>query len=400
VRIPFGNQARHAGNENVFAVLSLTYCFRGLSVTREAERMNKSCTVESAFWTCMLAGLLLVAPAASKSQTPAENRNAESRQTDPTGNFHQRLPESSKSPTEETPEGMAPEYRIGINDLLEISVFDAPELNRAVRVAANGEVSMPLIGTVPSGGLTARELEEVLETRLRQYMKDPHVAVFVSAIESHPVSVLGAVRKPGVFQVRGPKSILEVLSMAEGLADDAGNTVLVTRGAYARQPAGGAQAHETTGGASASEGEQTVRVDLKDLLQSEDPRLNITVYPGDIVKVIRAGVVYVVGEVKKPGGFVLKNNERMSVLKAIALAEGLTPTSAKGSARIIRGDLSNGERQEVPINLGKILAGKAPDPTLGAADIVFVPNNAGKHALYKGSEAAISALTSLLIFRW
>ena len=356
-------------------------------MTREAERMNKSCTVESAFWTCMLAGLLLVAPAASKSQTPAENSNAESRQTNPTGNFHQRLPEWSKSPTEETPEGMAPEYRIGINDLLEISVFDAPELNRTVRVAANGEVSMPLIGTVPSGGLTARELEEVLETRLRQYMKDPHVAVFVSAIESHPVSVLGAVRKPGVFQVRGPKSILEVLSMAEGLADDAGNTVLVTRGARDE-------------GASASDGEETVRVDLKDLLQSEDPRLNITVYPGDIVKVVRAGVVYVVGEVKKPGGFVLKNNERMSVLKAIALAEGLTPTSAKGSARIIRADLNSGQRQEIPINLGKILTGKAPDPTLGAADIVFVPDNSGKHALYKGSEAAISAVTSLLIFRW
>lgn len=361
--------------------------------------MTKSCKVESAFWTCVLGGWLLIAPATSRPQTPVENTNPEPRQNDTTGNDDQRLPELSKSPKEEIREGLPPEYRIGTDDLLEISVFDAPELNRTVRVAANGEFSLPLLGAVPSGGLTARELEEVLETRLRKYMKDPHVAVFVSAVESHPVSVLGAVKKPGVFQLRGPKSLLEVLSMAEGLADDAGNTVLVARGAYARQPDESAQV-QTTERPSASNNEQTVRVDLKDLLQSEDPRLNITVYPGDIVKVVRAGIVYVVGEVKKPGGFVLKNNERMSVLKAIALAEGLTPTSAKGSARIIRADLSSGQRQEIPINLGKILAGKAPDPTLGAADIVFVPDNRGKHALYKGSEAAISALTSLLIFRW
>src|SRR5262249_51133635 len=105
------------------------------------------------------------------------------------------------------------------------------------------------------------------------------------------------------------------------------------------------------------------------------------------------------GEVKRPGGFILKNDERMTVLKAIALAEGLTPTSAKGSARIIRSSPSDRQR-EVPLNLGKILAGKAPDPVLNAADIVFVPNSTGKSAAYKGSEAAISAVTSLLVFRW
>jgi polysaccharide export outer membrane protein len=258
-----------------------------------------------------------------------------------------------------------------------------------------------------------------LEVRLREFMKEPHVGVFVTAVESHPISVLGAVKKPGVFQVRGPKTILEMLSMAEGLSEDAGDVVLVMRGASSRsanvhqisndRSDGNAQSGNVTAAshsATASDatdadaGDQTARINLANLLRSEDPRLNLPVYPGDIVKVVKAGVVYVVGEVKKPGGFVLKSDERMSVLKAIALAEGLTPTSAKSGARIIRADAGGAQHEEIPINLGKILAGKAPDPTLTATDIVFVPNSTGKAAAYKGSEAAISAITSLLIFKW
>jgi polysaccharide export outer membrane protein len=240
--------------------------------------------------------------------------------------------------------------------------------------------------------------------------------VFVTTMESHPVSVVGAVKKPVVFQVRGPKSVLEMISMAEGLADDAGEAVLVMRGAGLGSSSGDEKqlqandlaktdrdtsASEANGSADELAGnQQTLRINLKSLMQSEDPQLNVPVYPGDIVKVVRAGVVYVVGEVKKPGGFVLKSDERMSVLKAIALAEGLTPTSAKSGARIIRSDLHGAQKEEIPINLGKILAGKAPDPTLSAADIVFVPNSTGKTATYKGSQAVISALVSLMIFRW
>jgi len=124
------------------------------------------------------------------------------------------------------------------------------------------------------------------------------------------------------------------------------------------------------------------------------------VYPGDIVKVPRAGVVYVVGEVKKPGGFVLKSNEEMTVLKAMALAEGLTLTAVKNQVRIIRTEASSGKKQEIPIDLGKILDGKTTDPALQSADIVFIPNSNGKYAVFRGSEAAISAITSLLVFRW
>jgi len=365
---------------------------------------------------CLVAGFLLIFPRATCSQTVAEpeiNNKQEVVRTEVT----KAGPQLYVSNEEPTGGAVVNEYRIGPNDVVEINVFEAPEFNRKLRVAAGGEISVPLLGTVHSGGLTARQLEAALESQLRAYMKDPHVGVFVSTVESHPVSVLGAVKKPGVFQVRGPKSVLEMLSMAEGLADDAGDAVLVMRGASANLDASSkdgnqagagnssqlytdASASDLMGGANASGHEQTIRINLKNLLQSEDSQLNVPVYPGDIVKVVRAGVVYVVGEVKKPGGFVLKSDERMSVLKALALAEGLTPTSAKSGARIIRSDSHGMQREEIPINLGKILAGKQADPTLSAADIVFVPNSAGKTATYKGSQAVISALVSLMIFRW
>jgi polysaccharide export outer membrane protein len=308
------------------------------------------------------------------------------------------------------------DYRIGAEDLLEISVFEAPELDRTVRVAANGQISLPLLGSSQVAGLTSRELEVVLQELLRRnYMKDPHVSVFVKDMQSHPVSVFGAVKKPGVFQVRGSKRLIEVLSMTEGLSEDAGDTVVVMRQA---QPAG--TADQMVGGGSASApalrekadngaatrtmaggsvSGETLNINLKELLNSSDSRGNVLIYPGDVIKVTPAGVVYVVGEVKKPGGFVLKTNENISVIQALALAEGLTRTSARSHVRIIRTDGATGARTETPINLDKILAGKLPDPILLPKDILFVPNSTGRSVLYRGAEAALGVGTGLAIYR-
>jgi protein involved in polysaccharide export with SLBB domain len=150
-----------------------------------------------------------------------------------TQQFNLRLEESRNSLSRTLSEPtVVDESRIGPDDLLEITVFEAPELNRSLRVSANGEISLQLLGPVKAGGLTPRQLESVLQELLRRtYMKDLHVGVFVRELQSHPVSVVGAVKKPGVFQIRGTKTVLELLSMAEGLADDAGDTVLVMRGA-------------------------------------------------------------------------------------------------------------------------------------------------------------------------
>jgi len=342
----------------------------------------------------------------------------------------------------ETRERQTGDYRIGPQDLLDINIFEAPELNRTVRVSENGEVSLPLLGGIHVARLTARELENTLATRLREFLKDPHVSVMVTAIESHPVSVIGEVNKPGVFQVRGSKTLLEMLSMAQGLAPDAGDEVLVMRNAgYNRgqddsaqttQPAqagsvatGGKDAEgiksgrgpdvsvqdgalknnataSTAGtndvGATHEQQGDTRAINLRHLLNSRDPGLNVPIYAGDIVKVARAGIVYVVGAVRKPGGFTVKGNEQMSLLKAIALAEGLSNTSSKGHTRIIRTDEGSGKRSEIPVELGKILNGKAPDMNLQAADIVFVPSSTGKTVLFRSTDAIINTASGVAIF--
>jgi len=313
------------------------------------------------------------------------------------------------------------DYRIGPDDQLDITVLEAAELDRAPRVSTGGEISLPLLGTIRAAGLTARELELVIEELLRRtYIKEPHVSVQVREMQSHPVAVFGAVKKPGVFQIRVPKTVVEMLSQAEGLAEDAGDTVIVEhRGASApsdRAAAGDppdpsldddsvAAARSSNGApsdvspAASNQSPETVAIDLKKLLSTGDSKLNVLVYPGDVVKVPVADLVYVVGEVAKPGGFQLKSNESVSVLQAVALAQGLTHTSASSRSRIIRTDPATGKRQEIPIDLGKIVAGKIPDPMLEPRDIVFVPNSASRAAFYRGIEAAISVGSGVAIYR-
>jgi polysaccharide export outer membrane protein len=367
----------------------------------------------------LLGSMLLLHPAVLPAQTSPESpqQTGKVSQGNTAEDYNRRIQQLRQAYENQGPGSQADEYRIGANDLLDINVFEAPELNRSLRVSAGGEISMPLLGGIQCIGLTAQELEVVLEQRLREFMKDPHVGVFISAMESHAVSVVGAVKKAGVFQVRGPKSVLEMLSMAEGLDDDAGEEVLVMRaaGLHAEPGAQNATLEAASPGTSPASDDvkapiaaatrnnssdaETVRIKLKDLLESGDPRFNVTVYPGDIVKVTQAGIVYVVGDVKKPGGFVLKNDRQISVLKAIALAEGLTATSAKSRTKIIRTNGNTGERVEIPIDLGKVLAGKTPDPPLNPADIVFVPSSSGKSVFYKGTAAAITTASGLIIFR-
>jgi polysaccharide export outer membrane protein len=339
-----------------------------------------------------------------------------------TEDWNRRLRERSAS-ADPTASTGSREYTIGPEDVLDINVFEAQEMNREVRVSASGEITLPLLGAVRAAGLTPRELETSLEELLHQkYMKDPHIGVFVREMQSHPVSVMGAVRKPGIFQIRGSKTLLEILSLAEGLADDAGEEVIILRGTgQNNEPAPlSGKANDVTesspamrlqesdsaaamgGGTEKSNSfsENVVRVNLKDLLDSTDPSHNPPVYLGDIVKVSRAGIVYVVGAVKRPGGFAMKTNERISVLQAIALSEGLTRTAAKNGARIIHTNEQNGARTGTPVDLGKILTGKSPDPMLGPRDIVFVPDSAAKSTFSRGVDVAAQTAVGLLIFHW
>jgi polysaccharide biosynthesis/export protein len=382
---------------------------QGSTIRRIALRKSTSLSVMA-----LLASFLCWGPAAqplhAQNKPPDRSQNLSRGET--TQDYNGRLERLRQSLAGQGQQLTASEYRIGAQDLLEITVFEAPELNRSVRVSASGEISLPLLGGIKAAGLTPREFELVVEELLRKsYLKDPHVGVFVREMQSHPVSVFGAVKKPGVFQIGGAKTLVEVLSMAEGLGEDAGDTVIVMRGAglpsmaqptLDAPPAEGKVESPIAGTSPATEetGGNTVQINLKNLLESGDARDNVIVYPGDVVKVTRAGVVYVVGEVKKPGGFMLKTNENITALQAVAMAEGLTRTSAKSRARIIRTDESSGARTEIPINLDKILAGRIADPLLLPKDIVFVPNSAGKSALYGSTQGIVSAVGGAAVYRW
>ncbi len=369
--------------------------------------------VFAALAACVVAPQLLLSQTepATRGRRQSEPARAEAKTAE---EYNLRLEQLRRSLESQALPAPAEEYRIGPEDLLEIGVFEAPEMNRSLRVSAGGEISLPLLGAVQAAGLTPRELEFVLQELLRRsVMKDPHVSVFVREMQSHPVSVFGAVRKPGVFQIRGAKTLVEVLAMAEGLSEDAGDTVLVMRGAGFRgtgqsnlagpvaSPVALPTGQELGPAAAPAKpvGDGTIEIELKRLLDSGDAGSNVPVYPGDLVKVTRAGIVYVVGEVRKPGGFVLKSNENISVLQALALAEGLTHTSQRSRTRIIHIEEDTGQRRERTVDLAKILAGKAEDPILRPKDIVFVPNSTARSGMYRGAEAAISIVSGLVIFR-
>jgi polysaccharide export outer membrane protein len=265
------------------------------------------------------------------------------------------------------------DYRVGPGDRLAISVLEMPDLKSSVRVSQQGAISLPLLGVVQVAGLSAAEVEQKLADELRRtYVRNPHVSVQVEEIESHPISVVGAVAEPGIFQVRGPMNLLAVLSLAKGVTDTAGSRVIVVRGDTAAPP---------------------LDLDLKQLLESGDPSLNVVVNPGDVVKVTSTPLVYIVGEFKKPGAFPMPRGEGLTVLRALALGEGLSPMADKKDAVIMR--VSNGVQSEIGIRLDRIIKAEEPDPVLQANDVLFVPGSGGKAA----AQATLNALSRLIMFR-
>jgi len=322
--------------------------------------------------------------------------------------LNERLMEAAESRRD--PATARQDYRIGPEDLLEVTVFEVPELSRTVRVSAAGQISLPLIGTVKVGGLSPMELEDVLKEMLRKtYVRDPQVSVFLREYKSDPVSVIGAVKMPGPYHIQTRKSLIEVLAMAQGLSDgpfkNPGRTVVISRKPRPRAAASSTRneaSNESTGSAaSADDGQpegEIVEVPLKELLQSGDPKWNVPIYPGDVVKVPPAGTVYVAGDVYKPGGFPLTDFDYISVIQAVAMAGGTLRTANRKESLIIRLD-ATGNRQEQKINLGRIMSGKDPDPKLQPNDILIVPGSVGRAAALRAIETAIQTTSGVLIWR-
>ena len=289
---------------------------------------------------------------------------------------------------------------IGAGDLLHIDVFDVPELSRDVRVSEMGDIGYPLIpGKIAVAGLTTFQVETKLQQLLVEngLVSHPQVSVFVKEQNSQPISVVGAVKNPMVLQAGRPTTLLEVLAAAGGISDNAGSEVLVTHAAHADS----ATLEESSVGAQIEPGEKVIAIHLQDLLESGNPVYNIPVYGGDVVSVPKAGIVYVMGPgIAQPGGYVVESHgEQITVLKAVALAHGLTGYAKANSAIIMRTDPATGQKERIPVQIKEIEKHNTNDVQLKPNDILFIPDSSGKRALAKGAEAAIGVGTGVAIYR-
>ena len=347
------------------------------------------------------------------------------------------------------------DYVISPDDELEINMMDVPELSLTYRVSPTGLITVSVLKEpILAAGLTLERFTQVLAKELQAagMVENPRITIRVKQSRLNSVAITGAVKRPQIYEVFGPTTLLALISQAEGLAPDAGTTATVTRGpmgmraqaqktsevdasngadargtfTITRGPIG--MAHETSrvnagnrndawgtttftpgqmemrgqtqetsqvdaGNGGKENTPQTVTVDLQKLVEEGDASLNLVIYPGDQVTVQRASIVYVVGAVNRAGGFELVHNPtEMTVLKAIALAQSLTPTASAKKAVIIRDDpVEPGGKQQIPIRLDQILKGKVPDVQLLAQDVLFVPDSASKRMMLRAGEAAWQA---------
>ena len=276
--------------------------------------------------------------------------------------------QASRPGSTETP-GAAnlPAQKIGARDLVAISVYNAPELSRPVRVAEEGWIQLPMLKRrIEALGLLPGELENRIADALREeeILVEPVVTVTIAEYVSRPISVMGAVRRPVTFQASGPVKLLDALTRAEGLATEAGAEILVTR-----RPGTGLEA-----GAPGL----VVRIPVKGLIDQADPALNLVLEGGEEVRVPEAGRVFVVGNVRKPGAFAVRDGQETSVLRLLAQSEGLLPFHTK-MAYLFRRD-EQGARGEIAVELKKIIDRKSPDVAVHAGDILYIPDNSTRRA--------------------
>jgi len=279
-------------------------------------------------------------------------------------------------------------YLLGPDDTVTIHAQNAPDLSeKPFRVDAAGELKLPMIGHVHAGGLTVDQLETEIATRLKVYLEEPEVTVGITEFRSQPVSIVGSVSAPGVHQLEGRKTLVEMLAVAGGLRPDAGPTVKITRRLeFGRVPLPGA-VDDPTHQYSIAE------INLKSVMEAKNPEYNIAIRPHDVISVPHADVVYVIGEVGHAGALPLNETDSLSVLEAVSSSGGMLRTAAVSHARILRPVPGQQKRTELVVDFKKIMAGQSEDIPLLAGDVLVVPGSTGKHAVYRALEAAVTAGT-------
>src|ERR1017187_763510 len=270
-----------------------------------------------------------------------------------------------------------PAQPVGANDLIVVSVYHAPAFSRTVRIGGDGFIRLPMLKQrISALGCYPSDLETAIAKALReeQILVDPFVTVTIAEYHSRPISVAGAVKMPLVFQAESPVMLLEAIARAQGLREDAGREILVSRS----EPG--------------PDGKPIMlprRISIHALIDDADSTLNLTLTGGEEIRVPEVGKIYIMGNVKKPGAFSVQDGPDTTIMQMLALAEGLMPFSSD-KAFIYRRE-ANGPKNEIPVSLDKIMKRQAPDVTLTANDILYIPDNRGKRL-------GIAALEKVLLF--
>ena len=289
------------------------------------------------------------------------------------------------------------DYRIGPSDVIEITVADAPELSRAFRVASDGSITLPFLGRVAAQQKTPDELSNLIADRLRgDYLQDPQVSIAVLQINSRTYFIQGAVRRPGLYQVEGQPSLLKLITIAGGLAENYGSTAFIIRevkqgaGAEISNPKSGIpslkseqpnnvsqgssepQAQAADSGSDQKAKYELLKININGLLRGNFDQ-NISIGPGDIIHIPPTDVFFVAGEVNAPGSFPLK--EGTTLRQAISLAQGTTFQAAASRAIVFREEQSSGKRQEISVDVTAVMNGKKSDVPILANDIIIIPNS-------------------------
>jgi polysaccharide export outer membrane protein len=265
-------------------------------------------------------------------------------------------------------------YVLSPGDVLEVSVYGVPELTQKTRIGSSGDVNLPLVNTVHIGGMHIEDAQAKIEQALRNgnYLTNPHVTLLVAEYGSG-VELMGEVAHPGIYPVLGSRRLFEILSAAGGTTASAGKEVTIVNRANHTQ---------------------------RTVLLSNDPKqamqADVFVYQGEVVFVSRAGVIYVVGEVLQPSGFMMENKTEYTALRAVAMAHGATKFAKLSQARIVRRD--GDSVTDILVPLDKIVQSKAPDVKLQAEDILYIPTNKGKVVATQAVQVAISLATSAAIW--
>jgi len=286
------------------------------------------------------------------------------------------------------------EYALGPGDQITINALDAEEISgRTILIGSSGNIDVPLMGRVHAAGLTVEQLQAEMVTRLKTYVKDPQVSVNVTEMRSQPVSIIGSVGAPGVHQLEGKKTLVEMLSIAGGVKPEAGYELKITRQSqWGPIPL-------PTASVDPSGKFNIATVPMREITELKNPEQNILIMPNDIISVPRGEVVYVIGEVMKTGGIVLGDQKQVSVLQALSMAGGLGKTAKPREAKILRPVSNSANRLEVLVDLKAVLAGKKNDIPMHPEDILFVPASGAKSAGVQTLQAVIATSLGAIIYR-